>query len=92
MTVTVAFRRDEDNRVKTFVYQDSPEFRDYGDYADLEHHEVLELLNRLALNQQDSERLLELVLQRPATVQRRQFNLTAAQETQLRQQFFPGRW
>jgi hypothetical protein len=67
MTVTVSFWRDEDNRVKTFIYQDSPQFRNDGAYADFAHHEVLELLNRLESNQQDSEHLLRLVLQQPGS-------------------------
>ncbi len=92
MTVTVVFRRDENNRVNTFIYQDSPEFRNYGDYADLAPHEVLELLTRLGTNQQASEHILELVLQQRPTFQRRQFHLSVAQEAQVRQQFFPGQW
>jgi len=91
MTVTVSFWRDQDDRVKTFIYQDSPQFRNDGAYADLAHHEVLELLSRLGLSQQDSEQLLQLVLQQPPTVRRRQFNLSPDQEAQVRQ-FFPGPW
>lgn len=92
MTVTVVFRPDENNRVNTFIYQDYPEFRNYGDYADLAHHEVLELLNRLGANQQVSENIPELILEQPPTFQRRQFQLRVAQEAQVRQQFFPGHW
>jgi len=43
-------------------------------------------------NEQQSESLLELVLQEPATVHRRQFQVGEEQETQLCQQFFPGHW
>jgi hypothetical protein len=42
--VSITFVR-EDNRVKTFIYQDSPDYRPYGDYDTLENHEVLELLS-----------------------------------------------
>jgi hypothetical protein len=93
ITVTVSLRRDEDNnRVKAFIYQDAPEFRDYGDYADLAQHEVLELLDRLGLNQQESASLLGLVLQEPPSVRRRQFQLSPEQETKVRGQFFPSSW
>lgn len=67
MTVAVSFWRDEDNRVKAFIYQDSPPFRNDGAYADFAHQEVLELLNRLELRKQDSEHLLQLVLQQPGS-------------------------
>jgi hypothetical protein len=92
MTVTVVFRRDENNRVNTFIYQDAPEFRNYGDCADLAHHELLELLARLGANQQASQNILELVLQGPPTVQRRRCQLSEAQAAKVRQQFFPGPW
>ncbi len=93
ITVTVSLMRDEDNnRVKAFIYQDSPEFRDHGDYTVLQQHEVLELLNRLGLSQQGAENLLEQVLQEPPTVRRRQFQLSPERETQVRGQFFPGPW
>lgn len=89
MTVTVTFKRDENSRVMTFIYQDDPEYKHYGDCTDFAHHEVLELLNRLGANQQDSENILEQILQQP--VLRRQFQISAAQEVTVRQ-FFPGHW
>ena len=93
MIVTVSFWRDEDNnnRVRTIIHQDDPQRRDNGDYADLERHEVLELLNRLGLNQQESEGFMGLVLAQPPTVRRRQFQINQGQEAQVRQ-FFPGNW
>jgi hypothetical protein len=63
-----------------------------GDHADLADHEVLELLSRLGLNPQQSEGLLESVLQQPPTVRRRQFELNQEREAQVREQFFPGEW
>jgi len=75
-----------------FIYQNSPEFRDYGDYADLEHHETLEFLNCLGLNQEDSSDLLAVVLKQPPIAQRRQFQLTSQQEAEIRQRFFSGPW
>lgn len=92
MVVTVTFIRDDDGRVDTFIYQDHPEHRDDGDKANLAPHEALELLNRLGLTQPISENLLELVLSQPTRVRRRQFELDAQHEIQLRQQFFPGPW
>jgi hypothetical protein len=93
MTVTVSLKLDEDtHRVKAFIYQDAPEFRSHGDYIDLAQHEALELLNRLGLSPHDSQGFLEQVLSVPQSIQRRQFELSAAQEAQVRQQFFSGAW
>ena len=89
-TVSVTFMRDENGRLKTFIYQDSPEFRHDGDYADLAMHEVLQLLNHLGLKEGDAENFLQQVLKHKTV--RRQFQLGPEQETQVRQQFFSGHW
>jgi len=65
VTVIVAFRRDEDNnRVKSFIYQDHPQFRNYGDYADLAQHEVLERSNCIAKIRSRSDALLSYARRR----------------------------
>jgi hypothetical protein len=93
VTVTVSFLvlPGEIKRVRTFIFQDAPEFRNVGDHVDLPLHEALEFLNRIGVGQQDSQRILELVLQEPVTVQRKRFDLNTAQETEARR-FFPGNW
>ncbi len=93
MTVTVSFLvlPGDIKRVKTFIFQDAPEFRTVGDHVDLALHEVLEFLNRVGVSEQDSQRILELVLEEPVTVQRKRFDLNTAQEAQARH-FLPGNW
>jgi hypothetical protein len=92
MTVTVSFwaLHDEANRVRTFIYQDAPEFRTDGEFADFPPYEVLELLHRLGASDRHSQNVLELVLWQPG-VQRRQFILNVAQEAQARL-FLSGNW
>jgi len=90
VTVTFWALPGEGQLVRTFIFQDDPDFRLVGDYADLPQHEVLEFLSRLGVNPQDSQSILELVLQQP-TVQRRRFNLNATQEVQARR-FLSGNW
>jgi hypothetical protein len=92
MTVTLTFlaMHDGSNRMRTFIFQDAPEFRTEGGHDDLHHHEVLELLRRLGDGEENSRTTLELILRQP-TVQRRQFRLDAAQEVQARE-FLPGNW
>jgi hypothetical protein len=87
--VTITFVR-EDNRAKTFIYQDAPAYRPYGDYDTLGNHEVLELLSVLGLAQEAAEALLEQILQQKTL--RQQFKLGAEQEAQVRKQFFPAKW
>jgi hypothetical protein len=93
VTVTVSFLvlPGEIKQVRTFIFQDAPEFRTVGDHVDLPLHEVLEFLNRIGASEQDSQRILELVLQVPVTVQRKRFDLNAAQEAEARR-FFSGNW
>jgi hypothetical protein len=92
VTVTVTFLalHDEANRVRTFIFQDAPEFRTDGGHDDLHLHEVLELLRRLGASDQDSQNILELVLGQP-NVQRRQFLVDTAQVVQAKQ-YLPGDW
>ena len=93
MTVTVSFLvlPGDVKRVRTFIFQDAPEFRTVGDHVDLALHEVLEFLSRIGASEKDSKRILEVVLQEPVTVQRRRFDLNTAQEAGARH-FLPGNW
>lgn len=90
--ITVAFHAlNNEDRIRVFISQDAHEPRTQGNPADLERHEVLQLLSMLGVNQQDSENILGLIL-RPPAVETRQFDLTAAQEAEVRSFFHPGTW
>jgi hypothetical protein len=93
VTVTVSFLAlpGDIKRVRIFIFQDAPEFKTVGDHVDFPLHEVLEFLSRIGVNEKDSQRILELVLHEPVTVQRKRFDLNAAQEAGARH-FFPGNW
>ena len=79
VTVTLFAFLGEDQRVKTCLFQDTPEYMSAGESADLTHHEVLEFLNRLGVNPQGAPHVLQQALQQPPRVLRRRFDVDAAQ-------------
>ena len=88
ISVTVTFfALPSDGRVKTFIYQDSPEYKMTGAFADLQNHEVLDLLHRLGINnEEERNNLLEAVLESRRAI-RRQFQLSPDQISEVKQWF-----
>jgi hypothetical protein len=83
------FREGNDDRVTTTIIQDDPR-KEGGDYARLRQEEVLNLLNRLGLNKEQSEDYLDSILHQPPKVRRWQFEIkNKEQEVQVRQ-LIPG--
>ena len=73
--------------MKTFIYQDSPEYKVTGASADLQNHEVLDLLHKLGINnEEERNNLLDAVLESRRAI-RRQFQISAEQIHQIRRWF-----
>jgi hypothetical protein len=77
---------------RTFVFQDEPEFRHTGDYADLRGGELLQLLEATGLTENDAGNVLDTVLEmRVGHIYRLQRRLNDQQARAVRH-FFPHGW
>jgi hypothetical protein len=73
------------NVVRAVLFQDSPESLPTGSVGYFRPHEFLEFLERAGLNETDAKQLLEELIQKPAQVLRRSFNLSRESFIQLRE-------
>jgi hypothetical protein len=79
-TVTTSFidLHDEHRHIRTYAFKDSPLFCEAGTSQDFTHLEVLALLTRCGLTDDEAQGRLELIL-RAQRMQRFQFRLTDQQ-------------
>ena len=79
-TVTTSFidLQDEHKRIRTYAFKDSPEFCETGASQDFTQLEVLALLSRCGLTDDEAQQRLELIL-RKRGMHRLRFQLSAAQ-------------
>jgi hypothetical protein len=90
VTVSLLALRNEQNQIRTFIHQNTPEFKVEGGCADLRLPEVLDLLSRLGATADEAQKTVESVLQEK-TIQRYRFLLTEQKAEQVRQ-VFPQGW
>jgi hypothetical protein len=90
VTVSLLALRNEQNQIRTFIHQNTPDFKVDGGCADLRLSEVLELLSRLGATADEAQKAVEAVCA-GKTIQRYRFLLTEQKVEQVRQ-FFPQGW
>jgi hypothetical protein len=90
VTVSLLALRNEQNQIRTFIHQNTPDFKVDGGCADLRLPEVLDLLSHLGATADAAKKTVEAVLQE-RTIQRYRFLLTEQKAEQVRQ-FFPQGW
>jgi hypothetical protein len=90
VTVSLLALRNEQNQIRTFIHQNTPDFKVDGGWADLRLSEVLELLSRLGATADEAQKAVEAVWA-GKTIQRYRFLLTKQKVEQVRQ-FFPQGW
>jgi hypothetical protein len=90
VTVSLLALRNEQSQIRTFIHQNTPEFKVEGGCADLRLPEVLDLLSHLGATADAAKKTVEAVLQE-RTIQRYRFLLTEQKAEQVRQ-FFPQGW
>jgi hypothetical protein len=90
VTVSLLALRNEQNQIRTFIHQNTPEFKVEGGCADLLLSEMLELLSHLGATADAAKKTVEAVLQEK-TIQRYHFLLPEQKAEHVRQ-FFPQSW
>ena len=90
VTVSLLALRNEQNQIRTFINQNTPDFKVDGGCADLRLSEVLEFLSRLGATADEAQKTVEAVWA-GKTIQRYRFLLTKQKVEQVRQ-FFPQGW
>jgi hypothetical protein len=90
VTISLLALRNEQSQIRTFIHQNTPEFKVEGGCADLRLSELLELLSRLGASSDEAQKTVEAVFAEK-TIQRYRFLLTEQKVEQVRQ-FFPQGW
>jgi hypothetical protein len=90
VTVSLLALRNEQNQIRTFIHQNTPDFKVDGGCADLRLSEVLVLLSRLGATADEAQKAVEAVWAGKA-IQRYRVLLTEQKVEQVRQ-FFPQGW
>jgi hypothetical protein len=90
VTISLLALRNEQSQIRTFIHQNTPEFKVEGGCADLRLSELLELLSRLGASSDEAQKTVEAVFA-GKTIQRYRFLLTEQKVEQVRQ-FFPQGW
>src|SRR5664280_1294159 len=90
VTVSLLALRNEQNQIRAFIHQNTPEFKVEGGCADLRLSEVLELLSRLGASADEAQKTVEALFA-GKTIQRHRFLLTEQKAEHVRQ-FFPQGW
>jgi len=86
VTISLIDLQDGPERIRTYAFKDSPEYIQTGTSQDFTNVEVLTLLNRCGLSDDEAQERLELIM-RERRIHRFQFRLSEQQFTAVSDAF-----